>query len=62
MATKHQAKRLSSGSYEYRGMEIYRGDEPSGYYGAWRVEHSTISEGTLKQVKKEIDRKLDLVK
>lgn len=58
-SSKHQAKRLGNGSYEYRGMEIYRGDEPQGYYGAWRVMHSKISEGSLRNVRLEIDRKLD---
>ena len=51
------AKRLGDGSYEYRGYLIESDDcLPSGYDGKWMSIELRLSSGTLKGLKREIDR------
>ena len=56
----HTAKNLGDGRYEYRGYLIESDDcLPSGYDGKWMSIELRLSSGTLKDLKREIDRAQD---
>ena len=60
---KHTAKKLAPGIYEYRGFEIYRGNAPQGYWGAWvskgPLSRDQFTSHSLRFSKHKIDTFLD---